>query len=186
MRNRAPPLCAQGQIENLTKDTAALRKANVTTARDTAEFVVYLQDDIERKEQSIRQLRDKLRDVEFGARQEIQRLSQEHEQHVEALNKTAQERQSELETQIGQLQQQLATLSEFQEHKSRHDSELEAVRELLDTERKRRQRETAEMQRRMLGLKSDWREARQAEYAAMQAQARGEAQRLVSIRIDAP
>lgn len=40
----------------MAKDTASLRRANVDTARQTADFVVYLQDDIQKKDALIRDL----------------------------------------------------------------------------------------------------------------------------------
>ena len=163
----------------MAKDTAALRKANVSTARSTADFVVYLQDDIARKDELIRKLKDKNRDLEFAASQEVRRLQDEHAAATAAAEVRAQSAETTLQGKIGALQEQLSDVLEFKENKSRYDSELDAVKELLDAERKRRQRETAEMQRRMLGLKSDWREARSTEYASMLQQARGEAQRLL-------
>jgi len=163
----------------MAKDTAALRKANVSTARSTADFVVYLQDDIARKDEMIRKLKDKNRDLEFAASQEVRRLQDEHTAAASAADARAQQGEAALHSRLAALQEQLAQVLEFKENKSRYDSELDAVKELLETERKRRQRETAEMQRRMLGLKSDWREARQTEYASMLSQARGEAQRLL-------
>jgi hypothetical protein len=163
----------------MAKDSAALRKANVSTARSTADFVVYLQDDIARKDELIRKLKDKNRDLEFAASREVRRLGEEHDEHMKAERGGAGEREGALQARVQHLQEQLQEVLEFKENKSRHDSELDAMRELLEAERKRRQRETAEMQRRMLGLKSDWREARQTEYSAMQVQARGEAQRLL-------
>ena len=121
--------------------------------------------------------RDEKRDIEFAAGQEVKRLKAEHEAAFEALQRKHDEVEGELRGTIASLTASLAEVREFRDSRARYNSELDAVKELLEQERKRRREETAEMQRRMLSLKSDWRESRQAELSAMQAQARGEAQR---------
>ncbi|CAE7296079.1 unnamed protein product, partial [Symbiodinium sp. KB8] len=109
----------------MAKDTAALRRANVDTARHTADFVVYLQDDIERKDGIIRELRDEKRDIEFAAGQEVKRLKAEHEAAFEALQRKHDEVESELRGTIASLTASLAEVREFRDSRARYNSELD-------------------------------------------------------------
>lgn len=125
----------QERIESLKRENNNLKYLQDIGQKDTHEFVAYFQLELEKKDNIIDSLNDKILQLQCENQSNLKNQKEEYEKQIEELRADAEKIQNDLKQQLNKAQDELDTLAEFRKMKISIETELANLRETCNNQK---------------------------------------------------
>lgn len=143
-------LTLQNRVEDLKEENTRLKKEQENGQKDTHEFVGYFQLELEKKDNIIDTLNDKILKLQVENMNNLKSQKESYEAQIAELKADAEQIQTDLKRQLTAAQDELETLVEFRKMKVSIETELANLRETCAKQKIKFEKDLREEERKHL------------------------------------
>lgn len=165
------------RLRTVGDDNEELRKTRTKVERDTHEFVAYFQGEMDKKDELIAALKDRVVGLEFDLRTQVRSITDRLESEMAMRGEAAKAMEAGLKRELARAQEELYALREYRDNKDRMESQVVLLRSELEKQQLEHRTESEALERKFLEDKSRVLRAHAEAFAATRTRAREDAQR---------
>lgn len=165
------------RCKTLAEDNEALRKTRSKVERDTHEFVAYFQTEMEKKDEIIATLKDRVAGLEYDLRKQTREITERLETEIRLREEAAAEVEADLKRKLAASEDDVYALRNYRDNKERVEAQVSSLKEQLERQEEEFKTQMSTMERKFLEDKSRILKDHSDQFLETKRRARNEAQK---------